>query len=69
MLPYKTFFHFCQSDTLPGSLNMEISPNIWNRNTFRTTSLWALRVYWQFQRRKLYNWLSFTVKLKLNSLQ
>ena len=49
------------------SVNMEVSPNIWNRNTFQTTNLCALWVHRQFQRRKLYNWIYFTVKLKLNS--
>ena len=30
--------NFCQSGTLLGNVNMEVLPNIWNRNTFRTTS-------------------------------
>ena len=38
----QTFLHFCQSRTLPGSINMGVSPNIWNRSTFQTTSLFAL---------------------------
>ena len=68
ILPHKTsFWYFCQSGTLPGSVNMEAFPNIWNRNTFGTTSLYALRVHRQFQRRKLHKWINFTVKLKLNS--
>ena len=68
ILPHKTsFWHFCQSGTLPSSVNTKVSANIWNRNAFRTTSLYALRVHRQFERRKLYNWIYFTVKLKLNS--
>ena len=67
-MPHKpSFWHFRQRVTLLGSVNMEVSPNIWNRNTFQTTNLCALRVHRQFQRRKLYNWIYFTVKLKLNS--
>ena len=30
---------FCQSGTFPGSVNMEVSPNIWKRNTFQTINL------------------------------
>ena len=48
------------SETLPGNVNMGVSSNIWNRNTFRTTSLYALGVYKQFQRRKLSNWICST---------
>ena len=34
-MTHKTsFWHFCQSGTLPGSVNMKVSRNIWNRNTF-----------------------------------
>ena len=58
---------FDYNGTLPGSVNMEVSPNIWNRNTFRTTNLYILRIHRQFQRWKLYNWVYLTVKLKLNS--
>ena len=48
ILPHKTsFWHFCQYGTLPGNVNMEVSFNIWNRNTFRITSLYALRVHWE----------------------
>ena len=68
ILPHKTlFWHFCQNVTLLGSVNMEVSPNIWNRNTFRITSLYAVRVHRQYQRQKLYYWIYFTVKLKLDS--
>ena len=68
ILPHKTsFWHFCQKGTLPSSVNMEVLPNIWNRNSFLPTSLYALRVHRLFQRRKLYNWIYFTVKVKLNS--
>ena len=52
---------------LPGSVNMKVSPNIEKRNTFQTTRMYALRVLKQFQRRNLYNWIYFTVKMKLNS--
>ena len=58
---------FCQSGTFPGSVNMEVSPNIWKRNTFQTINLYALRVHRMRQRRKLYNRIYFTVKLKLRS--
>ena len=30
-----SFWHFCQSATLPGSVNMKVSPYIWNRKTFK----------------------------------
>ena len=59
-------FKFFQSGTLSGSVNMKKNPNIWNRNTFQTANLYALRVHRQFQRKKLYNRIYFTVKLKLN---
>ena len=62
-----SFWEFCQSGTLPGSLNMEVSSNIWNINTFWTTSLYALRIHRQFQRWKFYSWIYFIVKLKLIS--
>ena len=48
-------FTFCQSGTLPRNVNMEVSPDIWNSNTFRTTSLYVLGVHRQFERQKLYN--------------
>ena len=68
ILPHKiSFWHFCQSGTLPGNVNMEVSPNIRNRNTFRTTRLYALGVHRQFERQTLYNWICSTVKLKLKS--
>ena len=59
---------FCQSGTLRGNVNMEVSPNIWKRNTFWATSLYALEIYRQFQRQKLSNWICSRVKLKLKSL-
>ena len=43
----------CQSGTLPGNVNMKVSPNIWNKNTFR--NLYASRVNIQFKRQKLCN--------------
>ena len=46
-------------------VNMDVSRN--NKNTFGSTSLYALRVHRQFQRQKLPNLIDFTVKLKLNS--
>ena len=61
------FLTFLSSGTLPGYVNMEVSPNNWNRNILRTTSLYKLGVHGQFQRRKLSNWIRFTVKLKLKS--
>ena len=42
------------SGTLPGNINMKVSPNIWNWSTFQTTSLYALQVHRQFQRENLY---------------
>ena len=44
-----------KSGTLPGNVNMEVSLNIWNRNTFQTTILYALGVYRQFEKRKIFN--------------
>ena len=68
ILPHETsFWHFCQSGTFPGSVNMEVSHNIWNRNPFKTSSVYALWVHRHFQRQKLYNWIHFTVKLRLNN--
>ena len=61
-----TILTFSQSGTLLGNVNIEVSPNIWNRNTFRTTNLYALGVHRQFERQKLYNWICSTVKLELN---
>ena len=60
---------FCQSGILPDNINKEISPNIWNRTNFKTTTLYALGVQRQFQGLKLSNWICFTVKLKLKSLK
>ena len=61
-------WHFsCQSGTFPVKVNMEVSSNIWNKNTFCATSLSALGVHRQFQRRRLLNWICSTVKLKLKS--
>ena len=57
-MPHKTLLrHFCQSGTMSGKVNMEVSPNIWNRNAFWTTSLHALGVRRYFQRLKLYIWM------------
>ena len=28
------FKNFCQNDTLHSNVNMDVSPNIWRRNTF-----------------------------------
>ena len=62
----KSFLHFRQSGSLIGSANMDISLDIRNRNTFRTSSRHALPVYRQFQRRigylqldiyAMYNWI------------
>ena len=39
-----------QSGTLTGKVNMEVSPNIWNRNIFGATTLYAFGVHKQFQR-------------------
>ena len=48
------------------SVNMEVFPNIWNRNTFQTTSLCALRVYYMvFQ---MFSILLQTARVILNSL-
>ena len=58
-------FNFCQSVILPGNVNMEVSLNIWNRNTFR--SLYVFGVHRQFERRQLYNLIFSIVKLKLKS--
>ena len=70
ILPHKTFWNFCQSGTLPGNLNMKVSPDIWNINTFWTTSLYALVVHRQLKRQKLYIIIGYsTVKLKLKSLK
>ena len=60
-------WHFCQSGTLCGNVNMEVFPNIWNKNAFGTTSLYALVVHKQFQRRELYNWICSTIKFKLEN--
>ena len=48
---------FYQSGTLPGNENREVSPNFWNRNTFWASSLYAMGVHRQFQKRKLSNWI------------
>ena len=46
---------FCQSGILPDNINKEISPNIWNKTNFKTTTLYALGVQRQFQGLKLSN--------------
>ena len=61
-----TILTFSQSGTLLGNVNIEVSPNIWNRNTFRTTNLYALGVHRQFESQQLYNRICSTVKLELN---
>ena len=45
----QSFWHFRQSDTLPGSVNMKASPNVWNKNTFQITRLYSLWVHRQFK--------------------
>ena len=40
VLLHKTFWHFCQSGTLHSNVNMQIYRNIYNWNTFRTTTLY-----------------------------
>ena len=62
-----SFWHFCQSGTLPGKVNIDVFPNIWKRNTFWATSLYALRVNRQFQRKHFSDWVCSRVKLKLKS--
>ena len=42
-------WHFCQSGTLCGNVNMEVFPNIWNKNAFGTTTLYALVVLSSFK--------------------
>ena len=47
------FWHLCQSGTLPGKVNIEVSSNIWHRNTFLATCLYAFGAHRQFQRLQL----------------
>ena len=48
-----------------GKVNMDVSPNICNRNTFWTISLYTLAVHRQFQRQKFCDLICSRVKLKL----
>ena len=69
VLPHKaSFWHFCQSGTLPDEVNMEVSPDIWNINNFWATSLRSFGVHNLFQRQRFSNWMCSRVKLKTEEL-
>ena len=53
----KSFWHFCQSGSLIGSANMDISLDIRNRNTFRTSSRHCQSIGSFKDELDIYNWI------------